>query len=141
MLPARHGERLRCRLDDGDRHRPEMTEDVVEMGLAAPLASEPAPTLAAEGGFPGDAEQQSFYLWAETHRVGSLNLPALDPGGPLLSEVATRYCNMLFGGPKGSGDAVTRAIRRQTGAPPAEAREFLERSVTAFCPQKARHLL
>src|SRR5690242_1379153 len=35
-------------------------------------------TLAPEGLFPGDADQQSFFLWAATHRVGSLNLPGMD---------------------------------------------------------------
>lgn len=104
-------------------------------------ASTPTATLAPEGGFPGDAEQQSFYLWAATHRVGSLNLPGLDPGGPLLTEVATGYCDMLSEAPTGSGKAVTATIRRDTGASWAESRELLERSVAAFCPQKYRHLV
>ncbi|GAA1971502.1 hypothetical protein GCM10009817_09370 [Terrabacter lapilli] len=106
---------------------------------AAP--STPAATLASEGGFPGDAEQQSFYLWAATHRVGSLNLPGLDPGGPLLTEVVTGYCDMLSEAPTGSGTAVTAVIRRETGASWTESRELLERSVAAFCPQKYRHLV
>jgi hypothetical protein len=97
--------------------------------------------LATEGWFPGDAEQQSFYLWAATHRVGSLNLPGLDPGGPLLAEVATGYCDLLSEAPTGSGKSVTAVIRRETGASWAESRELLERSVAAFCPQKYRHLV
>jgi hypothetical protein len=39
------------------------------------------------------------------------------------------------------GAQVAGTIRRQTGASPAEARELLERSVAAFWPQKARHLV
>jgi hypothetical protein len=111
-------------------------------GVTPPAAaSTPPPTLATEGGFPGDAEQQSFYLWAATHRVGSLNLPGLDPGGPLLAEVATGYCDLLSEAPTGSGKSVTAVIRRETGASWAESRDLLERSVAAFCPQKYRHLV
>ena len=103
--------------------------------------TEPERTLAPEGLFPGDADQQSFFLWAATHRVGSLNLPGMDPGGPALTDVATGYCQLLSEAPTGSGRAVTEAIRQRTGASEAEAREFLERSVAAFCPQKTRHLV
>lgn len=105
------------------------------------MPSESAPSLAEEGGFPGDIEQQSFYLWAEGRHVGSLNLAGMDPSTGMLAEVATGYCNLLSEEPSGSGRAVVGTIRRQTGASTAEARELLERSVTAFCPQKARHLV
>lgn len=129
-----------------------LAREAGQRSAAAPVATStqtspaPAPierpvTLAPEGLFPGDAQQQSFYLWAATHHVGSLNLPGMDPGGPLLYEVATGYCARLSEAPTGSGTAVTAAIRRETGASWSEASELLERSVAAFCPNKYRHLV
>lgn len=106
-----------------------------------PMPNESPSPLAEEGGLPGDVEEQSFYVWAATRHVGSLNLAGMDPSTGLLAEVATGYCNLLSEEPIGSGRAVVGIIRRQTGASPAEARELLERSVRAFCPQKARHLV
>lgn len=133
--------------DGAPRASSSLSASTVPPGTGAPVPpsvtapSEPEPTLATEGGFYGDAQQQSFYRWAASHRVGSLNLPGMDQGGSMLLDVATGYCRLLSEEPGGSGRDVTGIIRRQTGASWAEARELLERSVAAFCPQKVRHLV
>lgn len=109
---------------------------------APTAATEPAPTPdeVRENGMGGNANEEAFYLWADRHRVGSLNLPAMG-SAEQRSAVARGYCDQLSEEPNHSGRAVTGVIRAQTGATWAEARELLERSVAGFCPHKARHLV
>lgn len=109
----------------------------------APTATaEPAPTPGepAENGMGGNANEEAFYLWADRHRVGALNLPAME-SAEQRSAVAKGYCDLLSEEPNRSGRAVTEVIRAETGATWDEARELLERSVAGFCPHKARHLI
>ncbi|MFM6850872.1 MAG: hypothetical protein ACKOVB_17405 [Terrabacter sp.] len=108
----------------------------------ATMPSETVVTEMAEPGFGGaDAQQEEFYQWAAGHQVGSLNLPGMDAGTGQLAAVANGYCDLLSDQPGGSGDEVARTIRMQTGTTKSMSQELLERSVAAFCPQKARFLV
>jgi len=120
---------------------PAVSHTTADPARPATMPSETQPTLVPEGGYGGDAQENVFYDWAARHRVGSLNLPGMDPGGGQLADVATGFCDLLSDEPGGSGPAVAARILTQTGATLAESRELLERSVAAFCPQKARHLV
>lgn len=108
----------------------------------ATMPSESDLTGAGEPKYGGaDAQQEEFYEWAAQHQVGSLNLPGMDAATGQLAEVANGYCDLLSDEPGGSGEKVTQMIRMQTGATRSMSQELLERSVAAFCPQKARHLV
>jgi len=113
-------------------------------GPARP-ATMPSETDLSRTGEPkyggADAQQEEFYEWAAQHQVGSLNLPGMDSATGQLAEVANGYCDLLSDEPGGSGEKVTLVIRMQTGATRSMSQELLERSVAAFCPQKARHLV
>jgi hypothetical protein len=120
---------------------PAVTQSAARPTRPATMPSETGVTEVAEGGYGGDAQQNDFFDWAAQHRVGSLNLPGMDASTGELERVATGYCDLLSDEPGGSGADVTRMIRLQTGATKSMSQELLERSVAAFCPQKARHLV
>ncbi len=108
----------------------------------ATMPSETDATEMTDSKYGGaDAQQEQFYEWAAQHQVGSLNLPGMDAATGQLAEVANGYCDLLSDQPGGSGAKVTQMIRMQTGATRSMSQELLERSVAAFCPQKARHLV
>ncbi|MGO4600206.1 hypothetical protein [Terrabacter sp. 2RAF25] len=135
-------------LAPGDAHlvsspasTPATSSSAPDPARPATMPSDSGVAEVPEGGFGGDAQENAFYDWAARHQIGSLNLTGMDASTGELADAATGYCNLLSDEPTGSGKSVSMTISRQTGATLSASRELLDRSVAAFCPQKARYLV